>query len=106
MEHKIKIWPQYYARVADGSKTFEVRNNDRGYQPGDIVHLNEFDPHRTYEIDHDRRSGVPGMTNYGTEIVKGEFTRSPVLTFKIGYVLPIDAERVVFSLLPVKEAIK
>jgi len=44
MKHELKIWPQYYCRVVDGSKTFEVRKNDRGFQPGDEVTLREWNP--------------------------------------------------------------
>ncbi len=87
MHHELKIWPQYYCRVADGSKTFEVRKNDRGFQPGDIVTLKEFDPVA------DTFVGNHNNPRQNWEINK--------ITFKIGYVLPIDAERVVFSLLPV-----
>lgn len=79
MRHTLKIWPQYYCRVADGSKTFEVRENDRGFQNGDIVELIEFDPN-------------PVGLGY---------TNSPPLTFKVGYVYHLDEKRVVFSLLPV-----
>lgn len=79
MEHVLKIWPQYYCRVADGSKTFEVRKNDRGFQPGDTVELREWNP-----------LPVAGFTN------------SPPIIKRIGYVLPLDAERVVFSLLPME----
>ena len=86
MRHILKIWPQYYCRVADGSKTFEVRKNDRGFQPGDTVILREFDPDH---VDDDYYAGV----------TKGRYTGSKDLEFVIGYVLPIDAERVVFSLL-------
>lgn len=75
MTHFLKIWPQYFCRVKDGSKTFEVRNNDRGFQPGDTVILNQWCPERA-------------------EFIGGQ------LTFKIGYVFTLDAERVVFSLLP------
>lgn len=95
MKHELKIWPQYYCRVADGTKTFEVRKNDRGYQPGDTVELIEWDPTIvTKEEDdcHSLHMPVTWQEEYGR-------TRSPVLRFKIGYVLPIDAERVVFSLL-------
>ena len=40
--HNLKIAPQYYAAVVSGDKTFEVRYNDRDYQVGDILNLNEY----------------------------------------------------------------
>lgn len=89
MKHELKIWPQYYCRVADGSKTFEVRKNDRGFQPGDDVTLREWDETKE-EVD------VSPVTSHWQPI---GYT-GKALSFKIGYVLPIDAERVVFSLLP------
>lgn len=89
MKHELKIWPQYYCRVADGSKTFEVRKNDRGFQKGDEVTLYYFRPDFEYDDP--------------TEHQRTHIRDYPSLTFKIGYVLPIDAERVVFSLLPIEE---
>jgi len=44
MEHELKCWPEYFAKVDDGSKTFEVRKDDRGYKQGDILVLREWDP--------------------------------------------------------------
>lgn len=88
MNHDLKIWPQYYCRVADGSKTFEVRENDRGFQPGDTVTLKEWDPE---------------PINATTEAPKG-YTDSPSLKFKIGYILVLDHKTVVFSLLPFKKS--
>lgn len=79
MQHELKIWPQYYCRVANGTKTFEVRENDRGFQPGDTVILREWLPKN------------------------GTYEYSPSLIFKIGYVFPIENNRVVFSLLPMSE---
>lgn len=78
MRHELKIWPQYFVRVLDGSKTFEVRNNDRDFQTGDLVKLNEWDP----------------------GVASGRYTGNSV-EFKIGYVLAIDEKRVVFSLVGV-----
>lgn len=37
MRHEIKIRKSYADAVLEGTKTFEVRKNDRGYQKGDIV---------------------------------------------------------------------
>lgn len=79
MKHELKIWPQYFCRVKDGSKTFEVQDNDRGFQPGDTVILREFDPRKPWEPEC--------------------YTEATPLEFKIGYVFVIDAKRVVFSLL-------
>jgi Domain of unknown function (DUF3850) len=89
MTHELKILPQFYERVKDGSKTFEVRKNDRGFQKGDFVILREWDS----QLERDA-SGQP---------VAG-FVDSEALTFRIGYVLPLNEKhgesRVVFSLLP------
>ncbi len=76
IKHRLKIWPSYYQAVKHGQKTFELRNNDRGFQCGDVVILKEFDP------------------------VKERYTKSIELKFKIGYVLPVNKDTVVFSLLP------
>lgn len=37
MTHNIKILETYVPAILDGSKTFEIRYNDRGYQRGDYV---------------------------------------------------------------------
>lgn len=88
MKHELKIWPQYYNRVKDGSKTFEIRENDRGFQQGDSVLLREYDPE---------------SINPTTKSQKG-YTGSPDLEFKIGYVHVLDSSRVVFSLLPIPKS--
>ena len=43
MTHELKILPMYFQVVWDGKKTFEVRKNDRGYKPNDILVLKEWD---------------------------------------------------------------
>lgn len=42
--HSIKVQPPYFDALVDGSKTFEVRPNDRSYQAGDVLVLNEWHP--------------------------------------------------------------
>lgn len=42
--HNLKSWPEYFAAVADGTKTFEVRKDDRGFRVGDHLRLREWDP--------------------------------------------------------------
>lgn len=46
--HKLKILPCFFAAVCDGTKTFEVRKNDRGFQVGDILELKEWLPDSGY----------------------------------------------------------
>lgn len=91
MDHDLKIWPQYYSRVADGSKTFEIRENDRGFQTGDTVTLREWDPSPKNPTDKKIPVG---------------YTDSDPLHFRIGYIHVLSAAQVVFSLLPIKKASK
>lgn len=86
--HEIKILPQYFCRVADGTKTFEVRNNDRGYQPNDIVVMKEFDKSRLPKDAKTLSEEEMKVAYTGREIKK-----------RVGYVLPVNQNQVVFSLL-------
>ena len=73
--HHLKIWPEHYNNVKAGTKTFEIRKNDRAFQKGDKVCLYKYCPEEKKYKSSDR------------------------LDFIIGDVYPIDSERVVFSLL-------
>lgn len=42
--HEVKILPKYFEQVKSGTKTFEYRKNDRGYQAGDIIKFMEYQP--------------------------------------------------------------
>lgn len=44
MEHELKIRPEFLQRIKSGTKTFEIRKNDRDFQVGDTLLLKEFDP--------------------------------------------------------------
>jgi hypothetical protein len=44
MIHRLKTWPGYYWAVVSGKKTFEVRKNDRLFNKGDILILQEYEP--------------------------------------------------------------
>ena len=43
MIHEIKLLETFAEAVLDGRKNFEVRENDRGYQRGDIVRFTVID---------------------------------------------------------------
>lgn len=41
--HELKCWPDFFTPIADGSKTFDLRYNDRRFKVGDKLHLREYD---------------------------------------------------------------
>lgn len=43
MIHELKIDPEYFSAVRSGKKRFELRRNDRNFQVGDYLALNEYD---------------------------------------------------------------
>lgn len=51
MTHELKIYPEHYKEVLLGLKKVEIRFNDRNYQEGDTLLLNEYYP------DNQRYSG-------------------------------------------------
>ena len=51
-EHTLKTWPEFFDAVKDGRKTFEVRKNDRGYQTGDRLILEKYDPKNPTKYIH------------------------------------------------------
>jgi len=42
--HHLKSWPQYFGPISEGRRTHELRRNDRGFEVGDFIVLEEFDP--------------------------------------------------------------
>ena len=42
--HELKIWPEFFSKILDGSKTFELRYNDRRFKVDDEVMLQEYEP--------------------------------------------------------------
>lgn len=40
--HELKCWPEFYASLLSGDKTFELRKDDRGYRVGDALWLREW----------------------------------------------------------------
>ncbi len=52
--HQLKTWPEYFAAVYAGDKTFEVRKDDRSFAVGDCLQLIEWDP-----TVRDRLTGMP-----------------------------------------------
>jgi len=42
--HVVKSWPKFFDAILTGSRTHELRRNDRSYHVGDFLELHEFDP--------------------------------------------------------------
>lgn len=42
--HELKTWPSFFAGLRDGTKTFELRKNDRAFDVGDLLVLREWKP--------------------------------------------------------------
>lgn len=61
--HDLKVWPEFFEALHAGKKTFEVRKNDRRFELGDLLHLQEWNPQ-----DAMTSSGRHGYT--GREITK------------------------------------
>ncbi len=41
VNHELKTWRSYFHAIADGTKTFEIRRDDRGFRVGDTLRLRE-----------------------------------------------------------------
>ena len=64
-QHTLKIHPQPLADLLSGAKTCEVRFNDRGFEVGDTVRLQEIDP------TTEQFTGRPDLVRVITHIQQG-----------------------------------
>lgn len=49
--HNVKLLPKFFEAVKNGSKKFEIRFDDRGYEEGDFIVMHEYE---------DGKDGYPG----------------------------------------------
>jgi hypothetical protein len=42
--HTVKIWPRYFESINSGDQNFDIRQDDRNYQVGDALILEEYRP--------------------------------------------------------------
>ena len=59
MVHELKTHPEFFSMVFCGSKTFEIRKDDRGFKLNDELLLKEFVPKGYYEdgLNDDKYTG-------------------------------------------------
>ena len=71
MIHELKTWEEYFEPLASGEKNFELRKNDRGFQPGHQLLLREYSRHthrysgRTLHKKISYILGGPEAENFG-----------------------------------------
>jgi hypothetical protein len=64
--NELKTLAPYFYAVRDGSKTFELRKNDRGFKVGDNIKLVEYDPvNDLYSGEEIRITVTYILENYG-----------------------------------------
>ena len=88
--HETKILFEYYAAICRGEKRFEIRNNDRDYQIGDIVVMRCWNPEKNeyYEKEHlvllityllkDIDGIKKGYCAYGFKLIWKQFPFNPI----------------------------
>ncbi|ORJ53953.1 RNA-binding protein [Levilactobacillus brevis] len=64
MTHELKIQPKYFNAVLMGTKTFEIRKNDRGYKVGDMLILKEWIPDIQIHTGKELARKVTYITDY------------------------------------------
>lgn len=83
--------------MREGTKTFEVRVNDRDYQTGDEVRLQEYDPRGPGYTGREIRAVIGHVMKADATVAP--FTGAPELH-------PLQGGWVVFSLLHVREHVE
>lgn len=60
--HYLKTVQPFFSEVENGNKTFEVRKNDRDFQVGDEVYLQEYDAETKKYSGKEIRATLEGCT--------------------------------------------
>lgn len=58
--HHLKTWPEYFRQLKSGEKTFEVRKDDRFFQVGEELLLEEFVPEGYFPEDEKQEPYLTG----------------------------------------------
>lgn len=63
-EHELKCWPNYFPHVLDGTKSFEIRENDRRFDVGDVLRIREWCPTKQSYSGRECYRRVTYMTDF------------------------------------------
>ncbi len=75
--HSLKTWPQYFEAIARGIKTAEFRKDDRLFQAGDTLDLQEYDPDES----------PPRYTGRSIRMTVSHILRGPAAGIPEGYAM-------------------
>ena len=87
MKHTLNVPRFQFVRIADGSKTFLLAEDETGFQSGDEVELLEFDESKINSVT----SAKKGLTGQKAN-------------FQIGFITHLSTRSTILSLLPMKKA--
>lgn len=68
--HRLKTWPGPFAALLEGTKTFELRRDDRGYAVGDVLDLIEWDPAACGGIGMETGRGLRRVVTYRCSVIE------------------------------------
>lgn len=75
--HRLKTLAPYWERIQQGTKTFEIRKNDRDFQVGDLLELEYFKE----EVEYKKGVFVGGNG------IDGEIINYfPIITARVNYI--------------------
>jgi hypothetical protein len=64
--HEVKSWLHFFAAIKDGKKLRDLRSDDRNYQVGDILVLQEFNQVFGYYTGREVEAEITYITNRST----------------------------------------
>lgn len=62
--HNLKCYPEFFSAIRNGWKKFEIRKNDRDYQAGDLLVLQEYHPETKRYTGHLLLRSVMYLTDF------------------------------------------
>ena len=63
-EHELKTWPCYFELLSNGTKRFEIREDDRRFGVGDLLLLREWDRETELYSGREMKARVTYLTTF------------------------------------------
>lgn len=64
--HILKSWPQFFKAILEGDKKHDLRSMDRGFEVGDKVVLQEYDPINGLYLGREIMASITFITSEDT----------------------------------------